>query len=317
MSLFRSHQGKVSAKWLSYLGEYEKLFGGIRSSRLRILEIGVQNGGSLEIWGEYFNNFEVIVGCDINADCQYLVYGDKRIKIVIGNCNTDIIFEEIRGISAEYDLIIDDGSHCSDDVVVSFLRYFPLLADGGLYIVEDMHCSYWAEFGGGLYSPYSSQSFFKKLTDIVNYEHWGVSKNREDLLHCFLGRYMTNIEERHLCKVKKVSFSNSMCVVEKGCNSLGELVVSGSCHSVVQDYVNLPKDFVLLLEQGSNFWSNLEISPEESWVDLNAAIAERDQLIAALEADILSMRMSRSWKVTKPLRAIALLYRKIAIGVWG
>ena len=45
--------------------------------------------------------------------------------------------------------MIDDGSHRSADILARFDLLFPILAAGGLYVIEDLHCSYRADFGGG------------------------------------------------------------------------------------------------------------------------------------------------------------------------
>lgn len=48
-NLCDEHIGKVSDKWESYIDVYDELFQEIYGSVESILEIGVQNGGSLEI----------------------------------------------------------------------------------------------------------------------------------------------------------------------------------------------------------------------------------------------------------------------------
>jgi hypothetical protein len=48
--LHHAHRGKSSDKWESYLRTYERLFTPIRDARINIVEIGVQNGGSLEVF---------------------------------------------------------------------------------------------------------------------------------------------------------------------------------------------------------------------------------------------------------------------------
>ena len=42
-------------------------------------------------------------------------------------------------IGGKFDIIIDDGSHASHHQQVSFATLFRHLADGGLYIIEDLH----------------------------------------------------------------------------------------------------------------------------------------------------------------------------------
>ena len=132
---------------------------------LRLLEIGIQNGGSLEIWPKFFPNAQQIVGCDIRPECARLTYRNPRISVVVGDANSDEAQAAVLAHSAIFDVIIDDGSHASSDIVRSFARYFPHLSDGGIFVVEDLHCSYWKEFDGGLFDPFSSVNFFKRLAD--------------------------------------------------------------------------------------------------------------------------------------------------------
>ena len=47
--LYSKHNGKVSDKWSLYLMEYDRLLNDYRDKPMRLLEIGIQNGGSLEI----------------------------------------------------------------------------------------------------------------------------------------------------------------------------------------------------------------------------------------------------------------------------
>ena len=89
IELYDEHNGKSSDKWDIYLHTYHQYLSSSRMSVKNFLEIGVQNGGSLEIWRKYFPAAENIVGCDINPDCEKLKYNDDTIKIVIGNSSTE------------------------------------------------------------------------------------------------------------------------------------------------------------------------------------------------------------------------------------
>ena len=171
-NIHRSKKGKLSNKWDSYLVYYDLLFLPLRGEGISLLEIGVQNGGSLETWSEYFSKAKQIVGCDINPKCADLKYEDKRVSIIVGNANTTETFQEIIGKCAEYDIIIDDGSHISSDVITSFRNYFPLLKPGGIYVVEDTHTLYMDAYGGGIFNEFGAYAFFKKMVDIVSYQFW-------------------------------------------------------------------------------------------------------------------------------------------------
>ena len=87
--LCQEHVGEVSDKCLLYLSKYDELFFEFRDREIRLLEIGIKSGGSLEIWANYFLHAKKLVGCGINPDCHHLSYDDQRIAIVIGDPNKD------------------------------------------------------------------------------------------------------------------------------------------------------------------------------------------------------------------------------------
>ena len=332
--LYREHQGKVTDKWSIYLSEYDRLFSIYRDQPVCMLEIGIQNGGSLEIWSKYFQNAQALVGCDINPDCARLTYDDLHIKVVVGDANTDVTEAEILSHSPHFDLIIDDGSHTSSDIVKSFARYFRHLNQGGIFVAEDLHCSYWKDFEGGLYYPYSSLAFFKRLADVVNHEHWGVEKERKQLLRGFSEQFLTEFDESDLAQIHSIEFLNSVCVVHKRraqSNVLGERFIAGQNELVVSGLHGLHGHSLTQL-QSSNPWATMISAPDEDWEKLSKAVSERDSQIAGLiqsasERDIQiasliqsvserdsqiarmaqevqSLRNSTSWRVTKPARFI-------------
>lgn len=318
--LYAEHSGKVSVKWFSYLAEYDRIFDAHRDRHVRLLELGIQNGGSLEIWGKYFPYADKLLGCDIDPNCTHLTYEDPRIALVIGDANSDAIQAAILEHSRTFDVIIDDGSHRSSDIVKSFGRYFPRLVDGGIYVVEDLHCSYWQEYEGGLFDPFSSVTFFKRLVDVINYEHWGIEKNRSDVFLGFFARYGFHMAEEDLKHIHSIEFVNSMCVIRKGNpdhNSLGHLFVAGSVEMVALGHMDMHLRQNLLLEQTANEWSTRSIpTDEELWLclqemrerdeqinNLNEAIAERDGQIQGIIS-------STSWLITKPIRIVGRILRK-------
>lgn len=282
-TLYANHVGKVSDKWSLYLTEYDRLFESYRDRPVCFLEIGVQNGGSLEIWSKYFKNAVQLVGCDINLDCALLTYDDPVINVVVGDANSSDAFEKIMSHSKNFDIIIDDGSHLSSDIVKSFAMYFPHLNEGGVYVAEDLHCCYWNHFEGGLFAPHSAISFFKLLADIVNHEHWGISKSRTELMRDFSTKYGCEFEESDLLQVHSVEFINSICVVRKAHGSenilntrsiagTDELVVSGH-RKLNNTHYNLPSDSV----QSANPYS---YPPEDI---VTAMQAQLDDTIAQLD----------------------------------
>ena len=250
--LYAAHEGKVSDKWSSYLAEYDRILSDYRDKPVRLLEIGVQNGGSLEIWSRFFPNAQKIVGCDINPDCARLSYKDPRIALVVGDANADEVQATVLRHAPQFDVIIDDGSHRSGDILKSFARYFPCVMDGGLFIAEDLHCSYWEEYEGGLFDPFSSIAFFKCLADVANHEHWGMEKKPSDVLSGFFEKYGFQMDDGVLQHVHSIEFVNSMCIIRKRKpeqNRLGRRFIAGSIEAVVPGLLSLHSTLSLACNQ--------------------------------------------------------------------
>lgn len=267
LALYEAHQGKVSDKWWSYLQFYDDLFSSFSKQPVRILEIGIQNGGSLEIWAKYFPNAEVIVGCDINPLCSKLSYEDPRIKVIVGDANKENTFSQIVGASNGFDIVIDDGSHRSDDIIRSFAKYFPIVSEGGLFIAEDLHCSYWDRYQGGIEAPYSSINFFKRLSDYVNREHWGGDVGAEEILSFFAEFYEVSFDATSLEQITELRFRNSVVAVFKGStsdNSLGKRVVVGNFANVEKATARVGGTYIKSPNQGSNEYGPLSLRIEET-----------------------------------------------------
>lgn len=222
--------GKVSDKWESYLGFYEELFKDHRDDRVSILEIGIQNGGSLETYAEYFKNFEILIGCDINENCKKLKYNQNKIQVVVGDANSELTYNEIARIKNSFDFIIDDGSHVSVDILNSFIRYFPMVNPGGVYVIEDTCTLFSKNFGGGILNEFSAYNFFKKLIDIINFQWWGDSIKMND----YLSTFFLNGVPKFIAEgwIDSIEFRNSIISIKKakkpGHDKLGARTIKGT-----------------------------------------------------------------------------------------
>ncbi len=233
--IHREKTGKVSDKWTSYLAVYDELLKAYRTQAISLLEIGVQNGGSLETWSRYFSQAKVLIGCDINERCRQLEYDDKRVKVVVGDANQLATHQEIVSISNEFDIIIDDGSHISKDILNSFCLYFPLLRPGGLYVIEDTHTLYKQAWGGGILNDNSAYQFFKKIIDVINLQFWG----NELPLELYFSSFFHKDNMPAFIKqgwIESIEFRNSMVVIRKsleaGNQKLGQRMVTGTMAQV-------------------------------------------------------------------------------------
>jgi hypothetical protein len=168
--LFYGYSGnRLIHKWGHYLPIYSRLFEPyrVKKTAVRFLEIGVSRGGSLELWRSYFGADAIIYGIDINPSCA--AFNDNRTQVRIGS-QADPKF--LAGVVAEMggvDIVLDDGSHIASHQRISFDTLFPLLSDGGLYVVEDVHTSYWGgTYEGGYRRAGTFIEFSKSIIDDIH-----------------------------------------------------------------------------------------------------------------------------------------------------
>jgi hypothetical protein len=207
--LFFAHDGRLIHKWVHYLEIYERHLAAYRDGfplpdgtrrPLRLLEIGVSHGGSLQLWRKYFGPDAIVFGIDVDPRCAELDGPETRVRI---GSQSDAAFlatvvDEMGGV----DIVIDDGSHHARHQRASFDALFPKLSFGGLYIAEDLHTAYWTlDFAGGYRRP---GTFIE------------VSKSLVDGLHAWYHRWPLPRRARSAkTEVFSVIFYDSVVVIEK------------------------------------------------------------------------------------------------------
>lgn len=167
-NIFDNIKGKYkSSKHPVYWDLYKHIFSGFDLTKeVNIVEIGVDNGVGMLQLKEIFPNSN-ICGIDIREDIPSSPVGN----VWIGSQNDVDLLSKINEDEGPFDIVVDDGSHQNDHQIESFEYLFPKLKMGGIYIVEDIHTSYWETFKGG-YGKNSFINYCKKLTDLINYESW-------------------------------------------------------------------------------------------------------------------------------------------------
>jgi hypothetical protein len=288
--IFRNHNGKISDKWTLYISEFEDLFKEIRDKEINLFEIGVQNGGSLEIWAKYFTKANKIIGCDINKVCENLIFSDPRISVIIGDANSDSVEEQLSRSVSGLDIIIDDGSHNSSDIINSFSRYLKYLNYESFYIIEDLHASYWESYEGGLHNPFSAVAFFKRLVDLTNYEHWASLQSRTKFIQPYIDEWNLNIRDHDLCKIHSIAFINSLCIIsikphEK--NLLGDRIIVGSDGDVYPEIRNQTGMHLTEKQTDSNINNKFDVFSLVTEINkTNSKIEKQYETIKKLEDEL-------------------------------
>ncbi|MFQ5512793.1 MAG: class I SAM-dependent methyltransferase [Myxococcota bacterium] len=168
------HGTDKSSRLHGYTEAYHAVLGELRDRKLAILEIGVLGGSSLRMWQEFFPYAEVF-GIDKNPEaCRH---ESERARIFIGDQSDRAFLEDVARETGPLDLIIDDGSHHPEHQILGFETLFPHLRDGGIYVIEDLQCSFHPRYGpnAGLGNPGNAIEYLKSLLDVIHAdpEHGG------------------------------------------------------------------------------------------------------------------------------------------------
>ena len=156
---------KMVPETFAFIGAYVEHFERLREETCTLLEIGVQTGGSLRMWRDYFPNASIL-GMDITPDC--LQHKGERIDVIMGD-QSDTVFLADFAKRYKFNIIVDDGGHKMKHQLRSFNHLWPIVSHGGWYVIEDLHTSYWPKWGGKYGDEDTTMSFLKKLLDEVNW----------------------------------------------------------------------------------------------------------------------------------------------------
>lgn len=148
-------EGYETDKALSgYLETYQEYFRPLADKKICLLEMGINKGGSLLLWKDYFTN-GFIVGLDLIPVTVDDASG--RICTYQGEQQDVSLLDRIAHESAPegFDIIIDDCSHIGQLSRISFWHLFNNhLKSGGIYIIEDWGTGYWHDWIDGKgYNP--------------------------------------------------------------------------------------------------------------------------------------------------------------------
>ena len=170
---------------------------------IRLLEIGVDDGKSMDIWKSFFNKPDHIYGIGYkNYQTKEIEKVNDHMTLYMGDQSSKVFLNRmIETSGGQFDVIIDDGSHVPSHVITSFETLWGALKPGGYYIIEDIETSYWGKhasiYGYSFKNEISVIEYFKKRLDEVNNEF---RKNT------------------HTSTIGSVSFMNNMIIIKKMSN---------------------------------------------------------------------------------------------------
>jgi hypothetical protein len=181
----------------------------------KMLEIGIDNGCSLQLWLNYLPKC-YIYGMDIGKE-----YSGDRYKIIKGDQSNinhlNYLINEIG--NNELDLIIDDGSHIPEHQILTFNTFFDkLLKNGGIYIIEDIETSYWIK--GGLYGYKTKYGHNHKLNLINVFQNVLHLINREFINTNNINNIISEFIPMHIIdSISTITFGQNCIIIQKKNNN--------------------------------------------------------------------------------------------------
>lgn len=163
---FENNTSNAIHKWLHYFDIYDFWFKKYKNQPVVILEIGVYQGGSLNMWRDYFGEKAQIYAVDINPLCKQ--FETENTKIFIGSQEDRAFLRDVKNKIPPVDILIDDGGHTMRQQIITFEELYESVKSDGIYLCEDLHTSYWKSHGGGLQRKNSFIEYSKKFIDSIN-----------------------------------------------------------------------------------------------------------------------------------------------------
>lgn len=196
VELFHENPYHNTTKFIHNLMIYDELFAKYRNIEVFVLEIGILEGGSLELWKTYFGQKAHIYGIDVDITKAHYLNNESQITMIQGSQGDREFLRSIKQIIPKIDILIDDGSHVSEHQIATFEELFSYIDENGIYACEDMH-NCWHPNN----IQYNFAHYLKKLTDSILGSH----ESNSDILDT-IGHSLT---------IKSINFSNNMIVIEK------------------------------------------------------------------------------------------------------
>ncbi len=152
----------------SYLPHYEERFSPLRNKPVRLLEIGIMNGASLQMWKNYFSH-GLMYGIDILPEAMIT---EKRIQCFCGRQESSGFLQEVVKQTGELTIVIDDGGHEGTQHVASFEGLWPHVVPGGWYCVED---------ASSIFNKCWTQPEQRTILDVIREQWADVLRSQSDI----------------------------------------------------------------------------------------------------------------------------------------
>jgi hypothetical protein len=303
--------GNPLDKWIHYFEIYDRHLARYRGRPVRVLEIGVYRGGGLEMLRHYLGPEAYLVGIDID---EVALAAARGYEVELGDQADPEFLRRVSQKHGPFDVVIDDGGHTMLQQIASVETLFPLLNEGGTYLVEDCHTSYWPAYADQGPDGQTFIDWVKDRIDDLNAYH-------HSQLQAFISPWQTHLDA--------LNIYDSVVVLNKRRRAAPFSELSGTKEFLTFDRDTSALHLELIATRDAALARVAKADADIARVaGIDAQLAEfatlrsDHQLLRSeysrTHSDLLNtqqvireLRHSKSWKITAPLRrAMSLLSRR-------
>jgi cephalosporin hydroxylase len=163
--------GRGIWKWNNALVAYDRHFAPYINQPVKFMEVGVQSGGSIEMWQNVLGDKCEFYGMDINPETmRFNVPG--KVTIALGDQGDPAMWAHFfQHTTKSIDILVDDGGHEPHQMLTTLQSAWPHTSEGGFVSIEDIH-------GQGKYFD----NFFAPAAQFLGME---ASKGTVDSVHMY------------------------------------------------------------------------------------------------------------------------------------
>eukprot|EP00967_Tisochrysis_lutea_P127320 scaffold216321_cov33-Tisochrysis_lutea.AAC.1 len=131
-------------RWLNYANHYEQHFPRPNAlHQIRMLEIGIQSGGSAIMWSSCYGETMEYIGIDIDPACKRFESPHRsNMHFEIGSSLNKTFLLDVCRKYGPFDIVVDDGGHTAEMINSAVNTIFAsnaCMTPQSVYVVEDMH----------------------------------------------------------------------------------------------------------------------------------------------------------------------------------
>jgi Methyltransferase domain len=201
-----------SSAFHNYTRIYSRYFKECKNKPIKFLEIGIYKGDSVRFWEAYFSKAELHF---IDITDKHIHYHSSRASYHLIDQTNVRELRRFASVDGPFDIILDDGGHTMHQQISSFLALFPHLKSGGLYIIEDLHTSYWKSHGGSGNIEKANEGttigYLKDLIDHINFPGAASACADASKLPDNIKVQMNDFRQQ----IESIRFYTSICIIEK------------------------------------------------------------------------------------------------------